>query len=174
MKSLLYHAFGVKGFRYLRTRYEGGEIIFELEPEEEPEVPAGQKLRGHGYRWRTVRSVSIGLKPVVLKVKVPRWVNTTTGKNSSRTPFVEANTKITRALARLIVDLAGFMTLADIAGWLSLSWDTVRTVVQRRLEKDYRRIGYRKVHSIAIDDLYLGRARKSITLVIDLERGRII
>ena len=32
----LYHAFGVKGFRYLRTRYEGGEIIFELEPEKEP------------------------------------------------------------------------------------------------------------------------------------------
>jgi hypothetical protein len=41
----------------------------------------------------------------------------------------------------LIVDLARFMTLADIAGWLSLSWETVRTVVQRRLEKDYRRIG---------------------------------
>ena len=39
------------------------------------------------------------------------------------------------------MDLARFMTLADIAGWLSLSWDTVRTVVQRRLEKDYRRIG---------------------------------
>ena len=30
MKSLLYHAFGVKGFRHLRTRYEGGEIIFEV------------------------------------------------------------------------------------------------------------------------------------------------
>jgi hypothetical protein len=58
------------------------------------------------------------------------------------------------------------MTPADIAGWLSLSWDTVRTVVQRRLEKDYRRIGYRKVHSIAIDELYLGRTRKYITLVI--------
>jgi hypothetical protein len=26
----------------------------------------------------------------------------------------------------LIVDLARFMTLADIAGWLSLSWDTIR------------------------------------------------
>ena len=31
-------------------------------------------------------------------------------------PFVEAYTKITRALARLIVDLARFITLADIAG----------------------------------------------------------
>ena len=48
MKSLLYHAFGVKGFRYLRTRYEGGEIIFEMEPVKEPEVPAGQKLQRHG------------------------------------------------------------------------------------------------------------------------------
>ena len=82
---------------------------------------------------------------------------------------MEAYTKITRPLARLIVDLARFMTLADISGWLSLSWDTVRTVVQRRLEKDYRRIGYRKVRAIAIDELYLGRARKYVTLVIDLQ-----
>jgi hypothetical protein len=81
MKSLLYHAFGVKGFRCLRTRYEGGEIIFELEPKKEPEV-----LRRHGYRWRTVRSVSIGLKPVVLKVKVPRWLNTTTGEEFEHEP----------------------------------------------------------------------------------------
>ena len=175
MKSLLYHAFGVKGFRYLRTRYEGGEIIFELEPEKEPEVPAGQKLRRHGYRWRTVRSVSIGLKPVVAQGQGAAMVeHDDGGRIRAGPPFVEAYTKITRALARLIVDLARFMTLADIAGWLSLSWDTVRTVVQRRLEKDYRRIGYRKVRSIAIDELYLGRTRKYVTLVIDLESGRII
>ena len=66
MRSLLYHAFGVKGFRCLRTRYEEGETVVEVEPEKEPEV-----LRRHGYRWRTMRSVSIGLKPVLLKVKVP-------------------------------------------------------------------------------------------------------
>ena len=42
MKSLLYHGFGIKGYRYRRTRYEKGEIIFELEPEERPEVPRGR------------------------------------------------------------------------------------------------------------------------------------
>jgi hypothetical protein len=66
MKSLLYQGFGIKGYRYLRTRYEKGETVFELEPEKEPEVPARQKLRRHGYRWRTVPSVSIGLKAVVI------------------------------------------------------------------------------------------------------------
>jgi transposase len=68
------------------------------------------------------------------------------------------------------VDLARFMTLADIAGWLSLSWETVRSVVQRRLEKDYQRISYRKVHWIAIDELYLGHTHKYVTPVIDLEK----
>ena len=44
------------------------------------------------------------------------------------------------------------MTLSDIAGWLRLSWDTVKAVVKGRLEKDYRRIGYRRVRQIAIDE----------------------
>jgi transposase len=89
-------------------------------------------------------------------------------------PFVEAYTKVTNKLGRLIVDLARFMTLSDIAGWLRLSWDTVKGVVKRRLEKDYRRIGYRRVRQIAIDEIYLGRTRKYITLVMDMESGRII
>src|SRR5882724_11473381 len=87
MKSLLYHGFGIKGHRYLRTRYEKGRLSLSWEPEKEPEVPAGQKLRRHGYRWRTVRSVSIGLKPVVLKEKVPRWLNTTTGEEFEQSPL---------------------------------------------------------------------------------------
>ena len=43
-----------------------------------------------------------------------------------------------------------------------------------RLEKDYWRIGYRRVRQIAIDELYLGRTRKFITLVMDMESARII
>ena len=87
MKSLLYHGFGIKGYRYRRTRYEKGEIIFELEPEGRPEVPSGQKLMRRGFRWREVRTVAIGLKPVVLRVKVPRWLNTTTGEEFEQSPL---------------------------------------------------------------------------------------
>jgi hypothetical protein len=35
-------------------------------------VPQGQKLMRRGFRWRDVRTVAIGLKPVVLRVKVNR------------------------------------------------------------------------------------------------------
>jgi transposase len=66
------------------------------------------------------------------------------------------------------------MTLLDVALWLGLSWDTVKGVVERRFEIDYRRIGYRRVKQIGIDELYLGRTKKYLTLVTDLESGRII
>ena len=174
MKSLLYHGFGIKGYRYRRTRYEKGEIIFELEPEERPEVPQGQKLmrRGsvagcaHGGHRAEARGVE-GEGAAMVEHDDGRGIRAVP-------PFVEAYTKITRKLGCLIVDLARFMTLSDIAGWLRLSWDTVKAVVKGRLEKDYRRIGYRRVRQIAIDELYLGRTRKYITLVMDMESARII
>ena len=40
-----------------------------------------------GFRWRDVRTVAIGLKPVVLRVKVPRWLNTTTGEEFEQSPL---------------------------------------------------------------------------------------
>jgi transposase len=66
------------------------------------------------------------------------------------------------------------MTLSDVAQWLDLSWDTVKTVVQRRLENDYQKIGYRHLRHIVIDEIYLGRIRKYVTLVVDLDSGRIV
>jgi hypothetical protein len=54
------------------------------------------------------------------------------------------------------------MTMSDVARWLDLSWDTIKTVVETRLEKDYRRIGYRHVRHIAIDEIYLGKTHKGV------------
>jgi transposase len=66
------------------------------------------------------------------------------------------------------------MTILDVARWLGLSWATVKTVIQERLEKEYRRIGYRRLERIGIDELYLGPRQKYVTLVIDYESGRVV
>lgn len=66
------------------------------------------------------------------------------------------------------------MTLSDVAQWLDLSWSTIKTAAQRQLEKDCHKTGYRQLLHIAIDEIYLGKARKYVTLVVDLESGRIM
>ena len=93
MKSLLYHGFGIKGYRYLATRYEKGEIIFEIEPEEPPPTLPGQELVRHGFRWRKVRTLSIGFKPVWLKVKIQRWLNPQTGEQFEQSPPLSMPTR---------------------------------------------------------------------------------
>jgi len=100
MKSLLYHGFGIKGYRHLRTRYEKGEIIFEIEPDKPPVVPEGQGLIGRGCRWRKVRTLSIGMKGVWLRVKIPRWLNTTTGEDFEQSPPLPSRIERSRERSR--------------------------------------------------------------------------
>jgi hypothetical protein len=33
--SLLYHAFGIRGYHYVKTAYEGGQVIFTISPKRE-------------------------------------------------------------------------------------------------------------------------------------------
>ena len=34
--SLLYHAFGIRGYEYVRTEYRGGEVIFTIDKDARP------------------------------------------------------------------------------------------------------------------------------------------
>ena len=66
------------------------------------------------------------------------------------------------------------MTLSDVARVTGLSWDTVKAVVRPYLNKEVRRIRYKELKRLSIDEIYVGKARKFYTLVIDLDSGRIV
>lgn len=66
------------------------------------------------------------------------------------------------------------MCLSDVAGLTGLAWDTVKDLVKERLEKDYARPHLQGLRHLSIDEIYVGRAKKFYTLVIDLESGRIV
>jgi transposase len=66
------------------------------------------------------------------------------------------------------------MCLADVARFTGLGWDTVKELVQERLEADYGRPDLRGLRYLSIDEIYVGKARKFYTVVINLESGRIV
>jgi len=72
--SLLYHAFGVRGYRHVKTEYRKGAVIFTIEqPRESYRCPAcgSRDVIGRGRNLRRFRSVPIGGKPVYLVLPVP-------------------------------------------------------------------------------------------------------
>lgn len=66
------------------------------------------------------------------------------------------------------------MTLAEVAALAHLGWDTVKEIVKADLRRRYAQIPLRGVRRLAIDEIHLGRKAKFLTLVIDLDTGRIL
>jgi transposase len=66
------------------------------------------------------------------------------------------------------------MTITDVAAVTGLSWDTVKSIVQARLQKDYGHISFKPLKRLSIDEIYVGKRMKYYTLVLDLDSGRIV
>jgi len=66
------------------------------------------------------------------------------------------------------------MSLRDAASVAGVGWDTVKRIFQNDMAKEAARINLKEVELLAIDELYLRRLHKFITIVIDWQRGRVL
>ncbi len=73
--SLLYHAFGLEGYDYIRQSFIAGSVIFWIKPKAKlircPECKHRRIIR-KGSKERWLRTAPIGDKPVWLCVETPR------------------------------------------------------------------------------------------------------
>lgn len=174
--SLLYHAFGVKGYRYVRTFYEDGSVRFVLEPKV-PRCPGCSSVRviRRGLRWRTLRSLPIGRRAAFLVVQVPRVECRRCGALAEMDPpFADRRRTYTHALERYIVDLCRITTIKAAADFAGVSWDVAKDIEKRRLEGRYGKLVLRGVRYMAIDEIAVRRGHRYMTLVADLGTGRVL
>ena len=168
--SLLYHALGVRGYRYLSTRFEQGEMIVRIElPREKLKCPACGSQHVHIIErfprlWRTV---SIGLKPVFIKMDVPK----VHCQRCSLRRRVEVTFAQARSFQRYVMELLTFMTPQDVSRHLGISWDLANDIQKRRLKQKFSKPRLRHLQRIAIDEIHLGKKHRFITLVLDLDSG---
>ena len=117
----------------------------------------------------------VGKRKVELVVEIPRLQCKTCGAiKQPRLGFADPKKHYTRSLERFVTDLCHIATIADVAELTGLSWDTIKEIHKRHLRRKYRSFNLKSVRHIAIDEVYLGKKRKFITLVLDLETGRVI
>lgn len=73
--SLMYHAFGVRGYIHTRTEYVGGEVHFTVEQPRSGSRCSGcgsRRVIRRGGRIRRFRGLPIGTRPVWIVLKVAR------------------------------------------------------------------------------------------------------
>jgi len=117
----------------------------------------------------------VGNKKVELSVQIPRIsCKRCFAVKQVRLAFADPKKHYTRSLERFAVDLCRITTINEVSELTGLSWDTVKDIHKLHLYKKYSSRNLKKLKYLAIDELYLGKKRKFITIVLDLETGRVV
>ena len=150
--SLLYHGFGIRGYRYVRTEYiEGGVVFTIVQDPKTCRCPAcgGKNTILKGGVVRRFRGLPIGSKKVTFVFRVPR-IKCRDCNAVRQTPigFADPRRSYTRSFAQYVLELARMMTIQDVALHLGVSWDVVKEIVKNDLQ---RRFGKPKLRAPAAD-----------------------
>jgi transposase len=173
--SLLYHALGVVGYHYGSQRFEEGRVIFRIEkPRERLRCPGcgSDEVWAQGGVERTFRTVPIGAKPVLLQLKVRCFACGTV--RQIKLGFADPKKHYTRAFERYVLDLSRCMTIQDVAEHLQVSWDTVKDIQARSLQRRFGKPKLRHLRQIAIDEIAIAKGHRYVTVVLNLLSGAVV
>lgn len=176
--SLLYHAFGMRGYSYVHQNFLAGNIIFKAKPQ--PKLVRcsncnSKKVIKRGQYERWVKTVPIGNKPVWIIIPVPRVECKKCGLvRRIDIQIADKRRWYTRAFERLALMLCKTMTLKDVAEFLEVGWDTIKDIQKRYLSKKFGKPRLKGLKYIAIDEISVRTNHKYMTLVMDLISGAVV
>jgi transposase len=176
--SLLYHAFGVRGYIHQRTEFVGGEIHFTVEQPSRGLRCSACRCRDvirRGGRRRRFRGLPIGRRPVWIILRVPRLECTRCrAVRQAAVSFATGQHRYTRRFARYVLDLARHMTMSDVARHLGISWNLVKALLKEELARRFSRPALGALRLLAIDEISIGHGQRYLTVVLDLETGAVV
>lgn len=176
---LLYHVWGIRGYRVVSLeKLVGTDSVMTIEPGDAAvrcPVCGSKDVMRKGVKERLLRSTPIGSRAMYFQVRIPR---VHCGKcrvlRQIHLPFAESHRRHTRQFERYASELAAITTTARAAEHLGVSWDLIRDIEARVLERRYRKRPLKKLRRLAIDEIYLGKTTKFLTVVLDLDSGAIV
>ena len=176
--SLLYHAFGIRGYTYLKSQYEEGKVIFTIGQERDDlrcSVCGSRRVLRRGFQSRLFRSLPIGTRAVQVVLDVPRIGCMDCGTvRQVDVDFADERRSYTKAFERYVLELSRHMTIQDVAEHLQVGWDLVKDIQKRYLSKKFRRIKLKHLRYMAIDEICIGRGHRYLTVVLDLASGAVV
>lgn len=80
----------------------------------------------------------------------------------------------TKNVVRYAIALREHMSIKAVAEHLQLHWNTVKEIEKSHLRKKYRKVELKNVEDIGIDEVYLGKLHKFLTVVRELSSGKVL
>jgi transposase len=176
--SLLYQVFGIRGYEYRRTDFFEGRVSFTIEqPRERYRCPecGSAAVHAQGHKDRFLQTIPIGLKPTFILLKVARVICFHCEHTRQvKVPFADPRRTYTHAFERYALELSKFTTIQDAARHLDVSWDIIKDIQKRNLQRRFGKPKLKNLKEIAIDEVAVGKGHTYFTLVLNLRSGAVV
>ena len=151
----------VWGYQEVKRKFwlEGGNRVLSLylrPPNAHCPKCKSRDVRANRHRERTL----IGLPNGKCQVRFVAPIRKVVCRNCRAVTYERVafaaykNARITRSLAKKLLERAADVSMKSLAEEYRVSWRTVRDAIEDGLRKRYRRRDYSRVRNIGIDELY--------------------
>ena len=162
--SLLYHAFGIRGYEYVRTDYQGGATIFTIRQDPADcrcSACGSRQVISRGHAERQFIALPIGSRKTTVALPIPRVECQACGRvRQVEVPFADPRRSYTKAFERYVLELSRGMTIRDVAHHLDVGWDMVKEIQKRDLSRRYAKPKLKHLRAIAIDEIAVARGHR--------------
>jgi transposase len=176
--SLLYHAFGIRGYRYARTDYQDGQTVFTIRQEPQTcrcSACGSPQVHSRGQVERRFRTVPIGHRATLVVLPIPRVSCQDCGVvRQVKVPFADPRRSYTSAFERYALERSRRMTIRDVAKHLGVGWDLIKDIQKRDLSRRYAKPKLKHLRHLAIDEIAIAKGHRYLTIVLDLDRGAVV
>jgi transposase len=176
--SLLYHAFGIRGYVYSRTDYDNGKVIFTVHQERGTcrcSSCGSSQVISRGQVNRCFLSLPIGGRGTYPSFAIPRVECRACGlERQVNVPFADPRRSYTKAFERYALELSRCMTISDVAHHLNVGWDMIKDFQKRDLSRRYAKPKLKHLRYIAIDEIAVAKGHHYLTIVMDLVSGAVV
>lgn len=176
--SLLYHAFGIRGYDYVRTDYQGGATIFTIRQDPEDcrcSACGSRQVISRGHAERQFLALPIGRRKTTVALPIPRVECQACGTvRQVKVPFADPRRSYTKSFERYVLELSRSMTIRDVAHHLDVGWDLVKDIQKRDLSRRYAKPKLKHLRALAIDEIAVASGHRYLTVVMDLDSGAVV
>jgi transposase len=174
----LYRSIGVGGYEAVDCWRKEGMFFLRMEaPASCHRCPkcGNREVTRRGTFDRIVHAPPIGMDRTKLFIKAPRLeCQRCEQVLNAVLPNVVPLCNYTKSFARLAIDLRKMMTISDVARYLGVSETMIRSIDKKYLQKTFGKPRLRDLEIMAIDEIYVGRKLKFLTIVINWQTGAIV
>ncbi|HBR10108.1 TPA: ISL3 family transposase [Candidatus Acetothermia bacterium] len=128
----------------------------------------------HSYHERMIRDLNVFDARTMIRYRYRKIRCRTCGIVVEDLGLVEPSLRMTRRLARYILELCKMMTIREIADHLGLDWKTIKDIHKEALKNRYEEedIGYPVL--LAVDEISVKKQHRYLTIIINWETGRVL